>query len=79
KKFNRASSIGEDLVDRGFNFIKGGKNDGLDEGEEGVSNDIDSWKKFKDEVLLRGVYESEEADGEIGIKRIKGVKVGLLS
>ena len=79
KNFNTPSSIAQDLVDTGFNFINGANNHALDQGEQGVRNHIHTWNKFKDQVLFTGVYESEQAHRQIPIKTIKGVKVALLS
>ena len=79
KNFNTPSSIAQDLVDTGFNFVNGANNHALDQGEQGVRNHIHTWNKFKDQVLFTGVYESEQAHRQIPIKTIKGVKVALLS
>lgn len=55
KRFNTPSSVAQDLVDTGFNFVNGSNNHAMDQGESGINNSIHTWDKFKDKVLFTGV------------------------
>lgn len=79
KRFNTPSSVAQDLVDTGFNFVNGSNNHAMDQGESGINNSIHTWDKFKDKVLFTGVFNSQEARDEIPTKTVNGIKVSMLS
>lgn len=70
KRFNTPSSVAQDLVDTGFNFVNGSNNHAMDQGESGINNSIHTWDKFKDKVLFTGVFNSQEARDEIPTKQL---------
>jgi len=78
KRFNTPSDIADDVVDMGFNLINGSNNHALDQGTEGLLNEVDLWKKF-DDVLYTGTFESQKKREHVPTIKKKGIEIALLS
>lgn len=70
KRFNTPSSVAQDLVDTGFNFVNGSNNHAMDQGESGINNSIHTWDKFKDKSFIYRCFNSQEARDEIPTKQL---------
>lgn len=60
KRFNTPSQVAGDIVVTGFDVINGANNHSLDQGNQGITNHIQTWKKFDNEVLFTGIYNSKK-------------------
>lgn len=79
KRFNTPSSISKDVIDTGFNLINGSNNHALDQGTEGLRNNIDVWKKYQTNALFTGVFDSKKERDKTPILNKKGTKISMLS
>ena len=66
------------MVDAGFNVITHATNHSWDKGRDIAIEDIEFWKS-QDDVLLTGMYDSQEDYDNIVIGEYKGVKVAYLN
>lgn len=70
--------VGEAVVRAGFNVVTHATNHSWDRGQEGAQGTIDFWKSQKD-VLLTGMYDSQEEYDSIVIGDYNGIKVAFLN
>ena len=67
------------MIDTGFNLINGSNNHALDQGTEGLRNNIDVWKKYQTNALFTGVFDSKKERDKTPILNKKGTKISMLS
>lgn len=79
KRFNTPSSISNDLLDTGFNMINNGNNHSLDQGTDGLINEIKTWEKINKDILVTGTYKNEHERNKVPILSVKNTDVALLS
>lgn len=79
KRFNTPSSISNDLLDTGFNMINNGNNHSLDQGTDGLINEIKTWEKINKNILVTGTYKNEHERNKVPILSVKNTDVALLS
>ncbi|SUM58989.1 putative polyglutamic acid capsule biosynthesis protein [Staphylococcus petrasii] len=79
KQFNTPSRIAHDVVNTGFDIVNAANNHVLDQGDEGVHNNIQTWKHYKDKALFTGVFDSEKEAQGIHTITSNGIKVSVLS
>ena len=60
KRFNTPSQVASDIVATGFDVINGANNHSLDQGDQGITNHIQTWEKFDHNVLFTGIYNSKK-------------------
>lgn len=78
KQFNTPTAIADDIVDVGFDIVNGSNNHALDQGTDGLRNEINLWKQF-DDILYTGVFNSQKARDHIPVVERNGIKVAILS
>ena len=69
---------GEAVVNAGFNVVTHATNHSWDKGRNIAMEDIEFWKN-QDDLLLTGMYDSQEDYDNIVIGEYKGVKVAFLN
>ncbi|WP_425255161.1 CapA family protein [Mammaliicoccus sciuri] len=79
KRFNTPSSISNDLLDTGFNMINNSNNHSLDQGTDGLINEIKTWEKINKNILVTGTYKNEHERNKVPILSVKNTDVALLS
>lgn len=79
KRFNTPSSVANDLTKTGFNLINGSNNHALDQGSDGLLNELKVWDNYKEKATFTGVFDSQKSYNKIPIKKVKGIKIALLS
>lgn len=79
-RFNSPYSVGDMMLDMGFNLVSLANNHTLDMNEEGIINSTKYWKK-QDNVLVAGSYSSKEDrdDSRLHIASKNGITYGFLS
>lgn len=79
-RFNSPYSVGDAMIDMGFNLVSLANNHTLDRNEEGIQNSTAYWKK-QENVLVAGSYASkEDRDNiELHIGEKNGITYGFLS
>ena len=70
KRFNTPSSVAQDLVDTGFNFVNGSNNHAMDQVNRVSITVYIHGINLKDKVLFTGVFNSQEARDEIPTKQL---------
>ncbi len=78
KQFNTPTDIADDIVDVGFDIVNGSNNHTLDQGTDGLRNEINLWKQF-DDILYTGAFNSQKARDHIPVVERNGIKVAILS
>ena len=66
KQFNTPTDIADDIVDVGFDIVNGSNNHTLDQGTDGLRNEINLWKQF-DDILYTGAFNSQKARDHIPV------------
>lgn len=79
KRFNTPSQVAGDIVETGFDVINGANNHSLDQGDQGITNHIQTWEKFDHNVLFTGIYNSKKEANRIHTISKNGVKISVLS
>ncbi|MGW9856989.1 poly-gamma-glutamate capsule biosynthesis protein CapA/YwtB (metallophosphatase superfamily) [Staphylococcus hominis] len=79
KQFNTPSQVASDIVATGFDMINGANNHSLDQGDQGVTNHIQTWEKFDHNVLFTGIYNSKKEANRVHTISKNGVKISVLS
>lgn len=75
--FNAPDSIGDNLVDMGFNLVSLANNHAYDKGEEAILYSNNYWKSKK--VVVSGTYSSKEMQDSINVYEENGIKYAFLS
>ena len=76
--FNTPLEMVKNLHDVGFDLVNLASNHSLDRFEKGIVNELNEFDKFKD-MVVDGVYRSQEEFDSIPIFEKKGIKFSLLS
>lgn len=77
--FNTPDEMGLAVIDAGFDVALQASNHSMDSGADGIRHSIDFWKKHKDEILMVGMHESEEAEKDIPVTTVNGIKFSVLN
>ncbi|MCE5000868.1 CapA family protein [Staphylococcus pseudoxylosus] len=78
KQFNTPNDIAKDVVNTGFNVVNGANNHALDQGTDGLLNEINVWEHFKN-VFYTGTFKSQRDRDTIPTFNKKGIKIAMLS
>ena len=76
--FNTPLEMVKNLHDVGFDLVNLASNHSLDRFEKGIVNELNEFDKFED-MVVDGVYRSQEEFDSIPIFEKKGIKFSLLS
>ena len=77
--FNAPFSVGDALVDAGFDVICHGTNHALDKGRKGLLNCINFWRQEYPQASVLGIHDSQESQDEIYVYEQDGIKVAILN
>lgn len=77
--FNAPYSLGDSLVDTGFDVILHGTNHALDKGKAGVTNCLNYWKNNHPDIGVLGISDSQEKYDSVYIYEEKGYKIAILN
>lgn len=77
-RFGTPDTMGEALVDTGFDVILSATNHTNDKGQTGIQNTLDYWKQFP-QITLLGLHETEEDYNTIDIVEKNGVKIAMFN
>lgn len=77
--FNAAFSLGDSLVDAGFDVICHGTNHALDKGKKGLVNCLNYWDETYPEITVLGINESQEEQDDIYIYEQEGIRIAILN
>ncbi|MDG0843843.1 CapA family protein [Staphylococcus equorum] len=78
KQFNTPRDMADDIAEMGFDIVNGSNNHALDQGTDGLLNEIDLWGQF-DDILYTGTFNSQKMRDNIPVFERNGIKVALLS
>jgi poly-gamma-glutamate synthesis protein (capsule biosynthesis protein) len=76
--FGSPYQIGDAIIKAGFNVVTHATNHTYDKGATGVLNTTSYWKKHP-EVLMTGVYDSQESHDTISIMEVNNIKIAFLN
>lgn len=77
--FNAPFTVGDALVEAGFDVICHGTNHALDKGRKGLLNCISFWEEQYPEIGVLGIHDSQESQDNIYIYEQNGIKVAVLN
>ncbi len=77
--FNGAYEVGDAIVNAGFDVVLQATNHALDKGKTGLINCMKYWKITHPAISVLGINESEEAQNNIFIKEVNGIKIAVLN
>ena len=77
--FNASFSVGDALVEAGFDVICHGTNHALDKGRRGLLNCIDFWRESYPEIAVLGVHDSQESQDDIYIYEQGDFRIAILN
>ena len=77
--FNAPYSIGDELVETGFDVILHGTNHALDKGEKGIMNCLGFWEEHYPEISVVGIHDSYEDQASIEYVDVEGIRLGILN
>lgn len=77
--FNAAFELGDAEVKAGFDVILQASNHVLDQGKKGFDLCMDFWHTNHPQIDILGVNESAEAQEEIYIREVNGIKIAILN
>lgn len=77
--FGTPKEVGDAMRAAGFNVITCATNHAYDRKEIGIQNTLDYWKKYKDSVLVTGIYGSQEDYDTLAIRENNGIKIAFLN
>ena len=82
-QFNSPQQVGDAFRGAGFNLVSLATNHTLDNyyrtGGKTITNSVNYWKQYADDVVAAGSYLSQEDRDEVIVKEINGIKYGFLS
>lgn len=76
--FNSPQEVGDSMVKAGFDIILHATNHTMDQGEKGVANSIEFWKKYP-EVTVLGMNKTEEEYNAVNYIEKNGIKLAVLN
>lgn len=77
--FNTPDSMGDAIIDAGFDIVQQASNHSYDTGVEGIEHCIKYWKKHKKKVLMVGLNKDENQYNTIPVYECKGIKFAVLN
>ena len=77
--FGTPVEVGDAMRAAGFNMITCATNHAYDRGAIGIQNTLDYWKKYKDSVLVTGIYGSQEDYDTLSVREYNGIKIAFLN
>ena len=77
--FGTPKEVGDAMRAAGFNVITCATNHAYDRKETGIQNTLDYWRKYKDSVLVTGIYGSQEDYDTLAIREYNGIKIAFLN
>ena len=77
--FNAPFSVGDALVEAGFDVICHGTNHALDKGKKGLLNCISYWEENYPDVAVLGIHDSQEAQDNIYIYEQGDFSIAILN
>jgi len=77
--FGTPVEVGDAMRAAGFNVITCATNHAYDRGAIGIQNTLDYWKKYKDSVLVTGIYGSQEDYDTLSVREYNGIKIAFLN
>lgn len=77
--FGTPVEVGDAMRAAGFNVITCATNHAYDRKEIGIQNTLEYWRKYKDSVLVTGIYGSQEDYDTLAIREYNGIKIAFLN
>jgi len=77
--FGTPTALGDSMRKAGFNVITAATNHAYDRGKSGIEDTVAYWSQYEDEILLTGIYGSEEAYDTPAIREYNGIKIAFLN
>lgn len=77
--FNAPYSVGDALVNAGFDVICHGTNHALDKGKKGLLNCLNFWKETYPETAVLGIHDSQESQDQIYIYEQGDFRIAVLN
>ena len=77
--FGTPKEVGDAMRKSGFNVITCATNHAYDRGAVGIQNTLDYWMKYKDSVLMTGIYGTQEDYDTLSIREYNGIKIAFLN
>lgn len=77
--FNAPYSIGDELVETGFDIICHGTNHAMDKGRKGIINCLNFWQENYPSTTVLGIYDSAESRNNIYIYEQNGIRLAILN
>ncbi len=77
--FNTPDSMGDALVNAGFDVVLHATNHTLDKGGTGVENCMRFWKTNHPEITVLGIYDSAEAQSSVTVVEKNGIRIAMLN
>ena len=76
--FNTPTEVGEALVEVGFDVVNHATNHLYDKGMAGIDGTLEFWKNYP-EILVTGIYDTQQARDEISLIEEKGINFAFLA
>ena len=77
--FNAPFSVGDALVNAGFDVICHGTNHALDKGKKGLLNCLNFWKETYPDVAVLGIHDSQESQDQLYVYEKDGIRIAVLN
>ena len=77
--FNAPYSVGNALVDAGFDVVCHGTNHALDKGKKGLLNCLNFWKETYPNIAVLGIHDSQESQDQIFVYEKDGIRIAVLN
>ena len=77
--FGTPVEVGDAMREAGFNVITCATNHAYDRGAQGIKDTVKYWNKYKDSVLMTGIYTDQESYDTISIGEYNGIKIAFLN
>ncbi len=77
--FNAPYSVGDALVQAGFDVICHGTNHALDKGKKGVLNCLNFWGETYPDIAVLGIHDSQNSQEQIYIYEKEDIRIAVLN
>lgn len=77
--FGSPVELGDAMRKAGFNVITCATNHAYDRGQAGIRDTVKYWKQFTDDVLMTGIYTSQDDYDRLSIREYNGIKIAFLN
>lgn len=77
--FNAPYSVGDELVNTGFDVICHGTNHAMDKGKKGIVNCLDFWQQNYPSTTVLGIYDSAQNRDNVFIYEQNGIRLAILN